>query len=170
MSKKRLLLLLDAGAIIGAHELGIWSSMRAGCDLVAGDTVLNGESLYWLDAQGIQHPITAVQGIPVKSATIDQVKALLARFPRLKLDAGERELLAWFLSLPAGQEKPQIVTSDKALLLALGQSDLGEHTISLEEIAARVGQSKPATTWRANWKYTRAFREKYVAEGFGKRF
>ena len=75
-----------------------------------------------------------------------------------RLDPGEAESLAYMLNSEQGY---LISSADSIVYKVLGNLNMGEQGISLEEILQTIGHGRSGLTWQ----YSKGFREKYTKEG-----
>ena len=159
------LLLLDAGIVIGMHELGIWDKFIESCSVTLTSTVARDEVVYWEDDKGEKHyidihPDIDSGRIQCVDVTLSTIKAFLEQFDPSyleKLDDGEAESLAFLYY----DEKDWLISSSDGIVFkVLGRLGRAEKGISLEEILQQVGLSHSL-----HCKYTRSFRERYTRLG-----
>ena len=158
------LLLLDAGIVIGLHELGLWDKVVEGCDITLTHTVADDEVEYWEDENRNRISIDLSEDISsgrIRCVEVPlNVEAFKQRFDPSyydRLDLGEAESMAFMLD---SQEEWTISSADAIVFKVLGRLGLREQGISLEEILKEVGLSKSL-----EWKYQKDFRIKYTKEG-----
>jgi hypothetical protein len=155
------LCLLDANIVIYLHELGLWETMVTRFEVFLASTVCD-EAMFWTDADGQEYPIALRQGTFEEiTASPSALADLKRQFPGFQIDAGELESLAWLLSGKADDEC-QICSSDAVVFKVLGAKAESFRGTSLEELLKAVGDSR-----KLGYQYTKAFRERYTAEGFG---
>ncbi len=164
MSKLKLLI-LDANVVIQLKEIGLWRQVLERCDVHLAETVVRDEVKY---ARGQSHDslIDLSDDIEQKCITEFSVNAsdvmkFRDRFDdsyAVDLDPGETESLAYLDST----EVPFVISSgDKIVYRVLGNLGWEDRGISLEEILQRIGLGQSGLPWPAS----KAFREKYSAEG-----
>jgi hypothetical protein len=155
------LCLLDANVIIYLHQLGLWKMMAERFELFIASTV-RAEAMHWLDTDGAEHPIILDPKDFVEvSVGIAESARLRHKFPGLQIDAGELESLAWLLGGKA-DEACELCSSDAVVFKVLGALGETYRGISLEELLGSVGDRR-----RLGPQYTRAFSERYAAQGMG---
>jgi hypothetical protein len=160
------LLLLDANVIIAAHELGIWSKLVEGCSITITRTVVEQETYYWRDEQGIPHEIY-LEGyiqegkINCVDVPLAEVKSFLQKFdPTYKMDLGEAESLAF---LYYSSEKWLIASADGIVFKVLGRLGRPDQGISLEEITQKIGLT--CNFDKKHGHYTKDFRLRLTKQG-----
>lgn len=162
------LLLLDAGIVIGLHELGVWDNLLQLCDVTLTRTVAEDEVSCWDDESGQRHYIDQQKfqddikagRVTCIDVPLSQIAAFRTKFDPSyldRLDPGEAESLAFLL---ASEEEWLISSSDSIVFKVLGRFALAERGISLEEILQQVGLGRSV-----DWKYRKAFRLKYTQDG-----
>ena len=157
-------LLLDAGIIIGAHELGVWDSLIQQCTVTITSTV-NQEADFWYDEHGERHEINLSEDINTKKINcvdvpLSQVSDFCKKFGPTyldRMDPGEADSLAY---LSFSNQHWLIASADSHVFKVLGYLGLGEQGISLEEILQKVGLGR-----EVHWKYRMDFRKKYTLKG-----
>jgi hypothetical protein len=140
MPPRGALVLVDTVAIKAAHQLGCWNALRKTYRLETVEKCVeeacrldrNGRRLVNREAAEIKaeietRPVTAVQRAVV----------LLKVGSRVDLDDGERDLLAYALTLD--RQTWWLCGPDKATLIALSRLQLLERMVSLETLASSVG-------------------------------
>lgn len=161
-------LLLDAGIIIGAHELGVWEQLINQCTITITNTVKDQEVYYWYDEHQVGHKIDLDQYIQEgKLNCVEIPRYLLEKFLKVfdptyldRLDPGESDSLAFLLNELEKCEDWLISSSDAIVYTVLGRLHLSERGISLEEILQQIGLDRSLA-----WKYSREFRTKYTRIG-----
>ncbi len=161
------LLLLDAGIVIGLHELGVWDNLLQRCDVTLTRTVAEDEVIFWYDESGQRHYIEQkvrddikMERITCIDVPLNKIAAFRTKFDPSyldRLDEGEAESLAFLLS---SEEEWLISSSDSIVFKVLGKLGLAERGISLEEILQQVGLGR-----RVHRKYTKEFRLKFTQQG-----
>jgi hypothetical protein len=157
-------LLLDAGIIIGAHELGVWDQLIHQCRITVTRTVKE-EADFWYDEHNVGHEIdlnrdVEAENIKCIDVPLSQVNNFCNEFGPTyldRMDPGEAESLT---HLFYSKEEWQIASADSHVFKVLGFLGLGERGISLEEILNQVGLGRAVHS-----KYSRMFREKYTTMG-----
>lgn len=157
-------LLLDAGIIIGAHELGVWDHLTQQCEVTVTGTV-KVEADFWYDEHGEGHDIDLDIDIEAgRLSCTDVPLAQVAAFSRRfgpsyldRMDPGEAESLAYLYS---SEEEWLIASADSHVFRVLGCLGCGDRGISLEEILRKIGFGRAL-----EWKYTKEFRKRYTLMG-----
>lgn len=158
-----LLILLDANAIIGFHELGVWNQIVKQHEVYVPSIVLRSEVFWYEDSGGCRHDIDLVSAI---GKTIAEVECTLEEIEKFSLrynhqflpEIHEGELEA--LALLEKRTDLLFCTCDKAALVVLGFMGLSEHGISFESLLRKTGLTKPLAR-----KHTQAFFEEHVGVG-----
>lgn len=161
-------LILDAGVVIKLHEWNLWEQVIAKCDVHLSSIVAGRESKYHLvDDDDWDKDIDLSQAIRDGKITIFEVPpadilAFKHRFDAsyfCDLDDGEAESLAF---LPNHVKLDFKISSGDAIVYkVLGNMNIVEQGISLEEILQQIGSSR-----RINeFQYTKAFRIQMTAIG-----
>lgn len=155
------LCLLDANVVIHLHELGLWRMIIERFEVFLASTVCD-EAMFWTGADGQEHSIVLKPGTFKEiSASPRELAELKREFPGFQIDAGELESLAWLMNGKADEEC-QICSSDAVVFKVLGAKAESFRGTSLEELLHVVGDCR-----KLGYQYTKAFRERYTAEGFG---
>ena len=96
-----LLVLLDANAIIGFHELGVWGQIVRQHEVYIPSIVLRGEAFFYRTVDGRRHPIdllpSAGKSITELECTPDEIEDFALRYNRSflpEIHKGEQEALA----------------------------------------------------------------------------
>ncbi len=162
------LLILDAGVVIKLHEWDLWEQVIAKCDVHLSSIVAGCESKYHqVDGDDWDKDIDLSQAIQDGKITIFEVPpadilAFKNRFDAsyfCDLDNGEAESLTYLTSQPRLDFK--ISSGDAIVYKVLGNLNIVEQGISLEEILQQIGLSR-----RINeLQYTKAFRDQMTATG-----
>ena len=161
-------LLLDANVVIHLFASGIWERLVESCDIQLARTVM-GESHFYEDEQGQRvdfdlAPYEENGAIQVFDVPISDVQTFLDRFDSTyveRLDPGETESLAYLLKAP---EAAVICSADGIVYRVLGNLDLGERGLSLEEVLRQVGLGR-----KLPWQFTFTFRQQRTAQGVTER-
>lgn len=166
MRQKPSLLLLDAGAVIGAFACGGWTRLCNAYEIVIPRLVVN-ESIYFRDAEGRTiaidlSPYIESGSIDIYDADVIEfalTKEILHPFIRDRLHHGELEALTY---LRLREEKPDIgfVSADGAAIQATHAFDAADCALSLEVALERCGITK-----NLEWRYSAEFVKKHLAEG-----
>jgi hypothetical protein len=160
-------LILDAGPIIGLHDLGIWTVFCERCDVVVPRIVLDDEALFHScdEMTGFSEKIALADDVAegrivVGSASLNELAVVAATFSAaLELHDGELEALA-LLTLHEEFHEHVFCTADGAAIQGACLLGVAERCESLEELLAVVGLVKSLT-----WRYTREFMAKNKREG-----
>jgi hypothetical protein len=165
------LLLLDAGVVIGLHELGLWREIVDRCHVTITQTIVD-ETQYQLstdpaeiqerlipDAIDLQAEIQRGK-IQCKDVPLDKIRQFKKIFDPSyfdRLDPGEVESLALLFE---SEQKWLICSADAIVFKVLGRLGRSQQGISLEEILQQTGLAK-----KIGWKFSKQFREKYTWQG-----
>jgi hypothetical protein len=161
------LLILDAGVVIKLHEMELWSSITDRCDVHLSSIVARRESKFHEvedDAWGRDIDLTA--DIENETITIfefppHEVDAFKSQFDPsyfADLDDGEAESLAFLVN----QKADYLISSGDAIVYkVLGNLNLGDQGISLEEILETCGLGRNID----GFQYSKAFREQLTRLG-----
>jgi hypothetical protein len=160
------LLILDAGAVIHLHELGVWQQVVDTCDVHLSEIVANDEVLFQpgdddkygepIDLQ----PLIGSGKIQIFNVAPSDVEAFRNKFDPAylgDLDAGEAESLAY---MHKSSDDYIISSGDAIVYRVLGNIGWEERGVSLEELLQRIGLGR-----QVSGPYTKAFREKLSATG-----
>jgi hypothetical protein len=161
------LLILDAGVVIKLHEWSLWEQVIAKCDVHLSSIVAGFESKYYRvdgdDCKDIDVSRAIQDGkITVFEVTPADILAFKNRFDAsyyCALDDGEAESLAYLTSRPKLDWK--ISSGDAIVYKVLGNLNIVEQGIALEEILQQIGLSRKIN----DFQYTRAFREQMTKVG-----
>ena len=139
------LLILDAGVVIKLHEMDLWSAVIERCDVHLSSIVATRESKYHAvkeDDWGRDLDLSAeieARRITVFECSEHEVSKFRSQFDSsyfAKLDDGEAEALAFLTN----QTDEYLISSGDAIVYkVLGNINLGESGISLEEILQKCG-------------------------------
>lgn len=159
------LLILDACVVIYLHELGLWEAITTSCDVHLSRIVIN-EVKYYEDDQGLRIPVDLSQDeregrLSVFDTELDDIRRFQGRFDPTyleRLDAGESESLAFMLR---SNQSFLISSSDSIVYKVLGNLNMGEQGISLEEIVQCIGRSRSDLLRQ----YRKEFRKKCTQDG-----
>ena len=162
--KKFRLLLLDANVIIELFRLGKWDSVIERCDIHIARTVVE-EANYWEDENGGQNTIDLTPyendaRITIVETPLSDIVAFKNRFdPNYaeRLDPGELESLAFLSSV---DKEYLICSADHIVFKTLGNINLRERGVSLQEILDKIGLSS-----KLSREYCTEFREGCTTEG-----
>lgn len=158
-----LLILLDANAIIGFHEIGVWDQIIKQQEIYIPSIVLRSEVFWYEDSGGWRHDIDLISAagntVIELECTPDEIEDFSSKYnhPFLpEIHAGELEALV----LLEKQADLLFCTCDKAALVVLGFIGLWERGISFERLLQKIGLSKPLAK-----KHTQVFFEEHVGVG-----
>lgn len=161
------LLILDAGVVIKLHEVELWQSILEKCDVYLSSIVARRESKYHDvagDDWGQDIDLSACiesQQITLFECPKEDVAAFKSQFDAgyfADLDDGEAESLAYL----AKQRNTWLISSGDAIVYkVLGNMNLGESGISLEEILQKCGLGRKVE----GYQYSKAFRLQMTARG-----
>jgi len=149
MSGKPRLFLLDAGPVIGLHELGLWHEVLQRAEVIVPSIVAAREAAFWDDRDGLRRPIDlraeeAAGCLRIACADAAEVAEVLSRFDvvmRERVDAGEAEALT--ILQRWGDEKPELCTADGAAVRAACLLGSASRVVSLGGMLRRVGLNPP---------------------------
>lgn len=167
MTKKFNLLLLDANVVIQLFELGIWDQLIENTEVHLAKTIVDKEAHFYEDDRGNRHDCalkTYINSgkIKVFEIAVSEMDAFLGKFDAIyldKLDPGETEMLTHLLSK---QDKPFLICSaDKIVYRVLGNINLSEKGISLEEVLTGVGLGRQLPR-----EFTKEYRIEWSQKGF----
>ncbi len=167
MSGKPRLFLLDAGPVIGLHELGLWHELLGRAQVIVPAVVADKEVVFWDDGEGVGRPIDlrgdeAAGRLQIRCADAVALASLLDQFDpvmRERIDPGEAEAMA-LLRCWEG-EVPEFCTADGAAVRAACLLALADRIVSLEAVLRRVGLDPPKLAAKYGEKKVR----RWVAEG-----
>ncbi len=155
-----LIVLLDANAIIGFHELGAWGQIIKQHEVYIPSIVLRNEAFFYRTVDGRRHPIDLLlsvgKSITELECTPDEIEDFALRYSHSflpEIHKGEQEAL----------EKRKgflFCTCDGAALKVLGFMGLSERAISFETILKKTGLTKSLAH-----KHTQVFFEEHVKIG-----
>jgi hypothetical protein len=176
MTTKQRCYLLDAGPIIGLHELGLWNVVAENVKLITTSYIAAQETLFWDDGEGVGRPILltndASQGL-VELVDVDasELAATMRRFDPVaasSLQQGELECLTHLLT--CDDPDLMICSADAAAIRAVCLLGFHDRAESLEKILSGVGRTVPGlkSKYRASTleQWVRLGREQYV-QGIG---
>lgn len=134
------LVLVDTVAIKAAHELGCWNALRQTYQLETVETCLaeatrpdrSGRQLVPRESTELKAELNVHGVSPLQRTTL-----LLLLGKQIDLDDGERDLLAYALTL--GRKAWWLCGPDKATLRALHRLNLLERMVALETMARASG-------------------------------
>jgi len=166
MRRKPRLLLLDAGAVIGAFACEGWDQLCKSYHIVV-PTIVIGEARFYHDSVGNQRPIGLdhhiesglIERFEASATELATTIALLHPYIRDRLHAGELEALTYLRLL---EEKSGIgfISADGAAIQATYAFDAARCALSLAEALKRCGITKALER-----KYCEEFVRKHLAEG-----
>jgi hypothetical protein len=158
-----LLVLLDANAIIGFHELGAWGQIIKQHEVYIPSIVLRNEAFFYRTVDGRRHPIDLLpsvgKSITELECTPDEIESFASRYNHgflPEIHKGEQEALA----LLEKREDFLFCTCDGAALKVLGFMGLSERGISFETILKKTGLTKPLAR-----KHSQVFFDEHVKIG-----
>jgi hypothetical protein len=162
------LLILDAGVVIKLHEWNLWKQVIAKCDVYLSSVVANSESKYHqVDGDDWDQDIDLSKDVEdgkiiVFEVPLADILAFKNRFDAnyfCDLDNGEAESLAYLTAQRKLDFK--ISSGDAIVYKVLGNLNMVEQGVALEEILQQIGLSR-----RINeFQYTKAFRDQMIAAG-----
>ena len=165
--KKPRLTLLDANVVIYLFKLGIWESVTERCEVHLARTVVHEAHFYEDDEERRDFDLEAHarQGrIRIFDVLPSQLGEFRSQFgPQYfeKLHAGETESLAFLVRDPV---VGRLCSADGIVFRVLGNLQLGEASVSLEQLLREIGLSRPLPR-----QFTEAFRKRWLAKGFEER-
>jgi hypothetical protein len=145
MSGKPKLFLLDAGPVIGLHELGLWRELLSRADVLVPSVVAKKEVIFWDDGQGVGRPI--------------DVLGLFDPVMRERIDPGEAEAITLLYSWEGN--RPELCTADGAAVRTACLLGLADSIVSLEAILKRLGLGQR----RLASRYTEKKMRRWIADG-----
>jgi hypothetical protein len=160
-------LILDAGPIIGLHELGAWKTFVERYEVVVPQLVLDDEALFHSkDAiTGLSQPIdlasdVAAGRVLVGSAGLTAFSRVASRFTdAIELHDGELEALA-LLTQDEHDVEHAFCSADGAAIEGACMLGLTDRCMSLEELLGIVGLGR-----QVSWRFTKGFTERHKREG-----
>ena len=167
MSGKPKLFLLDAGPVIGLHELGVWEALTERAEVIVPAIVADKEAHFWDDGEGVGRVIdlradAAAGRLRIAAVDATEVAEMLSRFDpimRERIDAGEAEAIT--LLCQATDDPPEFCTADRAAVRAACLLGHSSRIVSLEGVLRRVGLDPPVLAA----KYTDKRVREWVTEG-----
>lgn len=167
MSGKPRLFLLDAGPVIGLHELGAWEALLERAEVIVPAIVADREAHFWDDGEGVGRAINlradaAAGRLRIAAVDATDVADMLSRFDpvmRERIDAGEAEAIT--LLCRATDDPPAFCTADRAAVRAACLLGHSSRIVSLEAVLHRVGLDPSVL----HPKYTEKRVREWVAEG-----
>jgi len=161
------LLILDAGVVIKLHEMKLWTAVIDKFEVHLSSIVAHRESKYhqakedeWGEDIDFAHDI-APGKITVFEVPEQEILSFKSQFDAnyfADLDDGEAESLAMLVSV---KEDCRISSGDAIVYKILGNLNLGEQGISLEEILQQCGLSRKME----GFQYGKAFRQQMTQVG-----
>lgn len=169
-SSRPVCLVLDAGPVIGLHELGAWGAFVRAYTVVVPQLAVDDEALFHsADAatghrESIDLAADAKDGrILVAAASLNALARVMSRFTAaMELHDGELEALA-LLTECEGYQQHVFCSADGAAIEAACMLGLADRCLSLDELLAKAGLGR-----KLAWRYSRRFTEEHKREG-GKR-
>ena len=168
MSKSRLLcLILDAGPIIGLHELGAWKTFLDRYEVVVPQLVLDDEALFHSKdaATGHSEPIALAADVGagrvlVAAASLTAIFRVASRFSdAIELHDGELEALT-LLTQDESYVEHVFCSADGAAIEGACMLGLTDRCTSLEGLLDMVGLGR-----KVPWRFTKGFMELHKREG-----
>lgn len=162
------LLIFDTGVVIKLHEWRLWDQVTAKCDVYLSSIVADRESKYHQVAgDDWDQDIDLSQAIRDGTITVFHVApADILKFKNrfvpsyfVILDEGEAESLTYLTSQKTTDFK--ISSGDAIVYKVLGNLNMGEQGISLEEILQQIGLSRKIE----EFQYRKDFREQMTKTG-----
>ncbi len=170
MAKTRLLL-LDADVVLTAHELGIWEQLKVKYEIAVPATIIR-EARYFKSQTGnksinLQIQIDAGE-ISCLEATAGELLAAFNNFTNSFLagiDDGEKEGIAL---IHCGRAPGYaFCTGDTNAIEAIGMLDLGNSSISFEEVALGAGLGiksvRPSMGRKAHAEHVKKGRDRRIS-------
>jgi hypothetical protein len=160
-------LILDAGPVIGLHELGLWDTFVGRYDVVLPQLVVDNEALFHSrdTDSGFSQPIDLAADVmagrvAVASASLSSLSRVASRFTdAIELHDGELEALA-LLTLDDGYADHVFCSADGAAIEGACMLGLTDRCESLETLLAAAGLSRSV-----EWRFGRGFMEQHKREG-----
>lgn len=159
------LLIFDANVVIRLYELQLWQTVLGACDVHLSRIVVEDEVKYYhgRDQDNLIDLSDDVANgrIQVFDVGLDAIRDFRKRFDPTyfeRLDPGEAESLAFMLR---SRDDYLISSADSIVFKVLGNLNMAEQGISLEEVLQKIGRGRSDLTWQ----YTKEFRQKYTSEG-----
>lgn len=148
MRQKPRLLLLDAGAVIGAFACGGWEALCDAYHIVVPATVI-GEALYYIDATGRQQSIDLAPYIATDRIERYEASALelavtistLHPYIRDRIHRGELEALT-YLRLQPDKTGIAFISTDGVAIQATHAFDAADCALSLDAVLRKCGITK----------------------------
>jgi|GEM_PF-1521403 len=148
MRQKPRLLLLDAGAVIGAFACGGWEALCDAYHIVVPATVI-GEARYYLDPGGNQQtidlePYIASGRIEVYEASAVELALTISTLHptiRDRIHAGELEALT-YLRLQVDKEGIAFISTDGVAIQVTHAFDAADCALSLDAVLRKCGITK----------------------------
>ena len=166
MRQKPRLLLLDAGAVIGAFSCGGWDALCEAYHVVVPATVI-GEALYYMDASGCQQPIDLAPYIATdrieryEASAFDLAVTISTLHPyiRDRIHPGELEALT-YLRLQPDKTGIGFISTDGVAIQATHAFDAADCALSLDWVLRQCGITK-----KLEHMYYDAFVERHRRQG-----
>lgn len=160
-------LILDAGPVIGLHELGVWGAFLERYEVALPQSVVDDEALFHsVDAAGGMHQSidlashVASGKVTVASADSGDLVTVASRFSAaIDLHAGELEALA-LLTLHEEFAEHVFRSADGAAIEAACMVGLSDRCDSLEKLLALAGLGRPV-----HRRFSQDFMERHKREG-----
>ncbi len=160
------LLMLDACIVIKLHQMDRWDSLLERCDIHLSQVVVD-ESISEPDNEnGYGDTIDLQPAIDDGRVSVFEVSVTELREFRRRFDANYMQDLdpgeaASLVHLTREQQEYLLCSADAIVFRVLGNMNLGEQGISLEEVLNRSGIGVNDLPWQ----YTKEFRDKYTKDG-----
>lgn len=160
-------LLLDACAIIKAHEIDVWDSLIERATIAVSSIVAHDEALFYSDEEGMIPPKINLPNLISKglitelTANLEEIRTLRGVFDKYfnaGLHDGEAESLALLYCGKA--EGFLYCSSDKVAIQGLAMLGLSHCGISMEQLLLSLGLQKSLSR-----EYTDEFFRKYLQVG-----
>ena len=160
-------MILDAGPIIGLHELGAWKTFLDRYEVVVPQLVLDDEALFHSKdaATGHSEPIALAADVKtgrvlVAAASLTAISRVASRFTdALELHDGELEALA-LLTQDESYLRHVFCSADGAAIEGACMLGLTDRCLSLEGLLDMVGLGR-----KVPWRFTKEFTERHKREG-----
>jgi hypothetical protein len=160
-------LILDAGPIIGLHELGAWKTFVERYEVVVPQLIPDDEALFHSKdtATGHSEPIALAADVGagrvlVAAASLTAISRVASRFTdALELHDGEIEALA-LLTQDESYLGHVFCSADGAAIEGTCMLGLANRCMSLEELFGMAGLGR-----QVSWRFTKRFTERHKREG-----
>jgi len=160
-------LILDAGPVIGLHELCAWEAFVERYEVVLPQLVLDDEALFHSKeaGTGFTQPIDLAADVEagrvrVAAANLTAISLVASRFTdAIELHDGELEALA-LLTQDDAYEDYVFCSADGAAIEGACMLGLTDRCAALEDLLSMAGLSRPVS-----WRFTRVFAESHKRKG-----